>query len=466
MGQLAARMRAKFPGAYDDLPDDVLEQKIVSKYPEYRDLADPKNVSGSGTGTADNRDTIDKVMDWVPTAAGMAGGILGGTAGTIFGMGVGAAPGAIGGATVLGAGGEAVRRIVQNIRHGITPDTTGMSELKGIALEGGAQGAYEAGGQVAAKALTKGGQVLYRKLLKPSISERLAERAPEIVDTGLRERVNPFSVKSVGRLEPEIKGINSEVEGIIGGPQPPTMPSDPRVVATRLQKVAAKFAGSGAAPEDRAAVKAVKEGFLKDQTIQVPQQVTNQVPTGFYNPSGQPILKPVTTTTMADQIQPMSGMDLVKARRSTGASAGATSFGITRGAETEARKELYHELGQEIKTQFPRTEPLLNRERQLIDLKDAAIKANDRQANASITSLRHLLPPTAGAAAYYGGGDTSQAIKASLLTAAMTNPRILARLAIEAARAGSHPRVLAQFPRAAGLFTELALRDEARGAGR
>ena len=33
-------MRAKYPGAYDDLSDWQLEQKVVAKYPEYKDLAE------------------------------------------------------------------------------------------------------------------------------------------------------------------------------------------------------------------------------------------------------------------------------------------------------------------------------------------------------------------------------------------------------------------------------------------
>lgn len=409
----------------------------------------------------DPRDTIDKAMDWLPTAAGTLGGVLGGTAGTIFGVGVGAVPGAIGGATTLGAGGEAIRRIVHNVRHGITPETTGMSELKGVALGGLEQGAYEATGQAIGAGLTKGAKVAYRKLLRPSISERLAERAPEIVDTGIATRTNPFSAKSVGRLEPQIEKLNTEVEGIIGQHlQPPTMPVDPRVVSSRLGGVAEKFAGAGADPADRAAIAGVKKGFLKDQTIQVPHHTTSQVPTGFYDPSGNMIMRPHTTTTMVDQLKPMTGTDLLKARRSTGASAGSTSFGITRGAETEARKELYHELGQEIRTQYPRTSPLMDTERRLIDLKDAAIKANDREANAGIFALRKLLPVGTGVATFYGGGDTSQAAKGALLTAAMTNPRILTEMVLMAARMGERPWLMSQGLRLGGGAVHNSIRAE------
>jgi len=44
MAQLAGLIRSKYPGEYDDLDDDELEQKVVSKYPEYKDLVTPKEA--------------------------------------------------------------------------------------------------------------------------------------------------------------------------------------------------------------------------------------------------------------------------------------------------------------------------------------------------------------------------------------------------------------------------------------
>ena len=35
--QFAAKIRAKYPGAYDDIADDDLTRRVVAKYPEYRD---------------------------------------------------------------------------------------------------------------------------------------------------------------------------------------------------------------------------------------------------------------------------------------------------------------------------------------------------------------------------------------------------------------------------------------------
>lgn len=45
--ELTKRIRAKYPGAYDDLDDTTLEQRILAKHPEYQDLTTPeKSVGG------------------------------------------------------------------------------------------------------------------------------------------------------------------------------------------------------------------------------------------------------------------------------------------------------------------------------------------------------------------------------------------------------------------------------------
>lgn len=48
MSILTDKIRTKYPGAYDDMNDQTLEQKILAKYPQYQDLAtpQPKTVGG------------------------------------------------------------------------------------------------------------------------------------------------------------------------------------------------------------------------------------------------------------------------------------------------------------------------------------------------------------------------------------------------------------------------------------
>lgn len=44
MPQLAELWRAKYPGDYDDLDDNELEDKVLAKYPQYQDLASPREA--------------------------------------------------------------------------------------------------------------------------------------------------------------------------------------------------------------------------------------------------------------------------------------------------------------------------------------------------------------------------------------------------------------------------------------
>lgn len=75
---LAAKVRARYPGAYDDLSDDDLGKKIVSKYPQYQDLVTKPESPIAGTlakttGISARSvpsqgpliDTIDKAREWL-----------------------------------------------------------------------------------------------------------------------------------------------------------------------------------------------------------------------------------------------------------------------------------------------------------------------------------------------------------------------------------------------------------------
>jgi len=392
------------------------------------------------------RDWVDTAASWIPTVAGAAGGLAGGATG-LFGAGVGALPGAVGGAAAGGALGRGVEEAIEKYRHPDQHNLISLGTLKNMALEGAVQGGSELVGAGVGKVLGATGKAVYRKMLKPSISARLAERAPEIVETGLREGVNPFAPKSLAKVEPTIQDLNAQVEGIVGSTGSAPV-AHPLPVARRLQRVANKFAGSGADPADRAAVQGVKRNFLRDQTALVPGTPTTKLqPTGVLDASGNPVFRPVTTTPTVRRLQPMSGEELLKARRSTGASAGSTSFGITRGAETEARKELYHELGTELGSTYPTTKPLMNRERQLIDLKDTAEAAVNREANRSVTSLRHLVPLGLGVTSFGLSNDPKSAAEYWLTAEMLANPRLMTRAAMLAWKAGAYPQALATIPR-------------------
>src|SRR3990167_1286275 len=96
-GELAARIRAKYPGAYDGIDDAALEKQVIAKYPQY----------ATPPPEAQERSWTDTAVDALP----MVGGALGGLAGAIGGP-----VGAIGGAALGGAGGEGFKQSINALR--------------------------------------------------------------------------------------------------------------------------------------------------------------------------------------------------------------------------------------------------------------------------------------------------------------------------------------------------------------
>ena len=52
-GPLAAKIRAKYPGAYDGIDDATLEKQVLAKYPQYAKLAEPEPAKTEGRSWAD-----------------------------------------------------------------------------------------------------------------------------------------------------------------------------------------------------------------------------------------------------------------------------------------------------------------------------------------------------------------------------------------------------------------------------
>lgn len=73
---IAQRVRAKFPGAYDDLDDPTLEAQVLAKHPEYGDLPRTPAKAADAPGHSLLTDAKDVV-----------GGVRAGVANTVFGGG-------------------------------------------------------------------------------------------------------------------------------------------------------------------------------------------------------------------------------------------------------------------------------------------------------------------------------------------------------------------------------------------
>lgn len=77
---LAQKIKAKYPGTYDDIPDAELEQRITAKYPGVYDDIPRTDVKAAATAPAPER-------TWADTAKDALGGVRAGIANTVYGGG-------------------------------------------------------------------------------------------------------------------------------------------------------------------------------------------------------------------------------------------------------------------------------------------------------------------------------------------------------------------------------------------
>lgn len=186
--EFAQKVKAQYP-VYASVPDDQLVDRMLEKYPVYRDRIrqdtappattmaarpsdgpKPTNAAEARQALADveqyERDRTRAGREMLPSLAGFAGAMVGGVPGAALG----------------GAAGEAVRQLDRRVAGESAP-TTSVDAAKRIAAEGVVQGAVEGAGQLGAKALATSGRWLMNRALNPS--NRLAREFPDMSQTAI-----------------------------------------------------------------------------------------------------------------------------------------------------------------------------------------------------------------------------------------------------------------------------------------
>lgn len=207
MSELAKRIRAKFPGAYDDLDDAALEKAVLAKHPEYADLAQPEPSSAAKPAAAPAAKSPSGTVDPYTFAAKRLGkaaldhpvqalAILGGLAAApLTGGGSLAATAAASG---LGAaGGAGLGSIVNAKRGGSDGPTTAAGVAKTMATEGALGAVGEGIGRAASGALKLAGRGFYRTALQPT--QKALSKYGDLVGEGLEQRV-PVSASGLEKV--------------------------------------------------------------------------------------------------------------------------------------------------------------------------------------------------------------------------------------------------------------------------
>ena len=386
-GPLAAKIRAKYPGAYDGIDDATLEKQVLAKYPQYAKLAEPEPAKTEG------RSWADTAVDALPALGGAAGGIIGGIGGTAFGMGVGGVPGAVGGATLGGGAGEAAKQLINRARGKEAPGSA-TEAATGIGKEAAIQGAAEGVGIGTGRILTKGARRLYQSALKPGldVTKGSAARLAEVITTGLEEGINP-TARGSGKIGRIVTGIQNKVKPLIQAAGQRGQRID-RVGVAREAEDFAKGQFAGLAPKaDHAAIEGVVDEFVAGAPSRVDE---------------------------AFEAAQREGSLLRK------------TFGQRGGADVEARKALQHGTRQAVGRAVPEINPLLTRESKLHRLGKAVNRRAHIGANADPLSFAAIAPNMTQAA----------------LWLANRIPALKSQVARGAYQAGKHPRAIANSLRA------------------
>jgi hypothetical protein len=409
MPGLAALIRSKYPGAYDDLDDAALEQQVLAKYPEYADLAKP-----APSHEAQGRTWTDTAVDALPMVGGMAGGMLGAGGGPLT---------AVAGA---GAGGMVGSRLKQyaNALRGTQPLPPAGEAIGEMGKDAAIQAGSEVGGRLIGGALKAGAGRLYQSVLKPTMAART--EYPELIQTGLKAGV-PVSKGGVERAGELVGQSRAAADALVTdrAAQPGAPMIDPKQAVGGITR-------------------AVKD--VQDLPVARPQMKA----IGDY---GRAYIR--------EHPQPMALPDAQRAVRATDrffdSSYRATmdrGNPVTSGS-TAAALGINNETRNLLRQAVPGLAQQNAQTSQFKGLADAIERRVGQQGNLSAVGMQHAINAGLGATVGAVGGKERGA-GTFLTMEALTNPAVASRLAIGAARAGAHPSVISNATRAA----LLALMDE------
>lgn len=406
-GQLAASIRAKYPGAYDDLDDAALEQQVLLKYPQYADLVEPEPVAPA-TPAEPKRSLTDTAVDALPMIGGALGGLVGGAGGTVGGFGVGGVPGAVGGATVGGAGGEGIRQAINALRGKGALLTPGAA-AKGIATQGAVQGGTEALGAGVGRLLTGTAKALYRGALRPSAAIRA--KTPDVVERGLADRI---VVGPKGARDKALEGVRAskaEADALVAGQQgaPPI---------TRQE------ASLGLKPEMDANARRIRAG-LPDQ--------------------GKAILKREQSLPQSATVQEAHEIARTLNDVADPAFRAANRGGAPASIKDRMNRALAQTYSGAVKDRVPGLAEVNKTTMDRMGLARALNAAAERPH-----VLANIAASGAGAGEFFrSGGDPGNALTAALAIKGVSSPRSMSATALGMNSLGQHPAAIANSVRAA-----------------
>lgn len=413
MGQLAAKVRAKFPGAYDDLDDAALEKQVLAKHPEYADLATPEKPADRGfLGSA--IDLGKSALHGIANHPVEAGAIAGGMLAVPLTGGTSLLP-AMAAAGLGGAGGAGLGLITKAARGDADTPNTSTGVLRTMGEQGALQGAMEGGGRLVSGMLAKGAGRLYQSVLKPTQAMR-AEH-PDLIATGLKNRVpvSAAGAEKAGELVGQSKdAADALVAARAAQPNPPTI--DPTQAVAGITRAVTNVRDLPVARPQMKAIGDYGRQYLAEHpgpmTVTDAQRAVRATDRYF---------DPAYRATM-DRGNPVT--------------AGSTAAGMGINDETRAL----------LRKAVPGLQEQNAQTRSLAGLKEAVERRAGQQGNLSAVGMRHLINAGVGGGVGALGGK-ERGVETWATMEALTNPAVASRLAFGTSAASRVP--FAQLVRAA-----------------
>ena len=244
---------------------------------------------------------IQKGLNLLPTAGGVAGGIAAGGAGLETG------PGAIvtgaAGAAAGGGLGEIAKQVGEETIFPNRPKQTPKEAGKSIAKEAAIQGTSELTGRAAGKILSPAINFLDRTATEsakagvPLLPSEAAGKAPSYVEKFLKG-----SVLTSGKMDKFRETQNTQTKAAVDkiADQISKFKGTPEQLGKAVQDGIEQHTKQFRALQDQMYSDIGKQ--VNERTIKIPITKTEQVPTGLLDQYGKPTFTTKTTTTLHDKI--------------------------------------------------------------------------------------------------------------------------------------------------------------------